>query len=231
MITEESFLDFKCPYCEGIISFPQADAGLARACPNCRETVIVPADGSDSGRMLPLPIESPRLRLRRFAAGDWRDLLEFMSDEELFRYTGGGPMEEDDVLRWLESDSHARLTNPDQMFYLGLELKEAGKLVGFIGLRSTDALQAGLHIVVSRAYQRKGFGLEAVQGLLNFCFKDIRLHRVTARSDGLNVAACKLAEKAGLRREGEFIKDTLAQDGWHSSVFFAKLEEEFSKRA
>lgn len=229
MITEENFIDFKCPYCQDTVSFPQVDAGFARACPNCTETLIVPEDGSEAGGVLPLPIETARLRLRRFAPGDWKDLFEFMSDQELFCYVGGGPMEEDDLLRWLDAEVNVKLTTPEQMFYLGMELKDSDKLVGYVGLRHTDPLQAALVVVLSRGYQRKGFASEAVQAVIEFCFKRIKLHRVTARSDSRNAAACKLFERIGMRREGEFVKDTPGADGWHSSTWYALLEEEVLK--
>src|ERR1039457_3211455 len=82
MITEESFIDFKCPYCGDSVSFPRESAGLAQACPNCTQSVIVPDDGSEVGHQIPLHITTPRLLLRRLAGGDWRDLLELISDEE-----------------------------------------------------------------------------------------------------------------------------------------------------
>ncbi len=229
MITEDSFVDFRCPFCGETVSFPQADAGFARACPNCTETVIVPEDGGDVGGRLPLPIETERLNLRRFAPGDWKDLLEYMSDESLFHYLGGGPLGEEELLRWLDAEVHVKLTTPDQMFYLGIELKEQGKIIGHIGLRFTDPLQAGLLVLLNPKYHGKGFAAEALQGLFRFCFKGIKLHRLTATSDTRNVAACKLFEKAGMRREGEFLKSIPSHEGWQSSAAYAVLEEEFTK--
>ena len=48
-----------------------------------------------------------------------------MSDEEFFRYLDGVPLDEDGVLRWLESDAHVKLTTPDQIFYLGMRSRTA----------------------------------------------------------------------------------------------------------
>ncbi len=230
MLTEESFVDFRCPYCEETISFPGADAGYARACPNCTETVLVPEDGAEVGAQLPLPVETDRLNLRRFRPGDWKDLLEFMSDESLFQYEGGGPLEEEQLLHWLDAEVHVKLTTPDQMFYLGIELKEPTKLIGHIGLRFVDPLQAGVRILLNRNYQGQGFAAEALEGLFRFCFKGIKLHRLTAASDARNTGACKLFEKVGMRREGEFLKSIPSHEGWQSSVAYALLEEEFAKK-
>ncbi len=227
MITEESFLDFRCPYCGDQVSFPQPDAGHLRACPNCNESVLVPADGAELGGKPPLPVSSERLLLRRFLTSDWEELLRIASDEELFQYSGGGPLEEEEVLRWLERDAVVKFTTPNQPLGLGIQLKEPAKLVGYINLTLTGEQQAGFNIFVGRPYQRQSIGLEAVDALLGFCFEGIKLHRVFARCDSRNVAAAKLLDKVGMRREGEFIKDTLGLEGWLSTLWYAALEEEF----
>jgi RimJ/RimL family protein N-acetyltransferase len=229
MITEESFIDFKCPYCGETISFPRENAGYPQACPGCTESVIVPEDGSPEGQKVPLPITTQRLVLRRFAPADWQDLLECLSDEETFRHIEGRPLEEDDVLRWLERESQVKLTTPDQTFYLGIQSQESDKLIGYVSLAFSEPLQAALQVVLNHAFQRKGFALEAVGAVLGFCFEGIRLHRVTALCHGQNGPACKLCENAGLRREGEFVKSRLFDGAWINTVSYAVLEEEYRR--
>jgi len=230
MITEESFIDFKCPYCRAAVSFPQETAGLAQACPDCTESLIVPEDGSAVGKSLPLPINTPRLVIRRFAPGDWKDLMELTAAEELFQYTEGHPLEEEEVLRWLESDTHVKLTTPNQYFYLAIETQEPAKLIGYIGLLHFDAqqLQATLSIYVNKAFQRQGFALEALDAVVGFCFEDIKLHRITASCDSRNTAARSLFEKLGLRREGEFLKNHLLHGEWTNAIWYAALREEYA---
>ena len=228
MIAEESFLDFKCPYCRDAVSFPQENAGAVQSCPSCSESLIVPEDGSNVGKLIPLPINTERLVIRRFGPGDWKDLMELMSDEELFRYIEGRPLEEEEILRWLESDSHLKLTTPNQRFCLGIESKDGGKLVGYLGLALTDPLQqqALISVYLNGKYQKQGYALEAVRALLGFCFEGINLHRVSASCDSRHTAACRLFEKAGLRREGEFLKDNFLHGEWANTVWYGLLSEE-----
>ena len=229
MITEESFVDFKCPHCNEPVSFPQESAGFVQACPNCTESFIVPEDGSEVGTQIPLPIKTPRLVLRRLAAHDWKDLLELMSDEEFFRYRDGVPLEEEGVLHWLESDVHVKLTTPEQALYLGIEVQNGGKLIGYLSLTFTDPqrLQVTFSIGLNRSFHRQGFALEAVEALLGFCFEGLKLHRVAGWCDSRNAAACRLLEKAGLRREGEFVKSRWAHGEWTNSIWYAVLAEEY----
>jgi RimJ/RimL family protein N-acetyltransferase/predicted RNA-binding Zn-ribbon protein involved in translation (DUF1610 family) len=229
MITEESFIDFKCPYCGGPVSFPQTSAKSLQACPSCMEALIVPETTSEVGRKIPIPITTPRLILRRLRGGDWKDLLEFLSDAELPEFSDRSPMDEQEALRWLDADSFVKLTTPGQSFYLGIEFRDGGKLIGYVRLDFADPtrLQAWIHVVVSPSYQRNGVATEAVGALVDFCFSVIGLHRITAWHDSRNVPARGLCEKLGLRREGEFLKDRLVNEEWVNSVWYARLNEEY----
>jgi [ribosomal protein S5]-alanine N-acetyltransferase len=233
MITEESFIDFQCPYCDAGVSFPQDNAGFAQACPQCNESLIVPDDGSEVGKRLPIPIETPRLVIRRFALGDWQDLIELHAVEELFQYTPGRALSEEEALRWLESDAHVKLTTPNQTFFLGMETRDPAKLIGYIGLTQTDParLTADLSIFVNKAFQRKGFALEALEAVVALGFKGVKLHRLTASCDSGNVAARGLFEKLGLRREGEFLKDHILDGQWANTTAYAALREDYDTQA
>jgi RimJ/RimL family protein N-acetyltransferase len=218
MITEESFVDFKCPYCGEPVSFPHAEAGLLRECPSCMEGLLVPADGSETGGKIPVPITAPRLVLRRFQPGDWKGLLELMPEAG-----------EDYVLNWLENDRQVRLTTPEHTFYLGVELREGGKLSGYLSLRFTEAerRQALVDARWNPSLERADLTLEAMDALLGFCFEGLKLHRVTATCDTEDAASRRLYEELGMRREAEFIKDKFVEGRWASSVWYAALEEDY----
>ncbi len=231
MIIEEDFIDFTCPYCKDPVSFPLQNRGSLQQCPMCYESLLVPQEPGKPGRKIPVPFATERLTLRRLDPGDWRDLLEFLSNDEDFQHTAGHPLDEDAILKWLESDPHVKLTTPDQTFCLGVSLREGGKLIGYIGLRldAPELLQARLTIHLNRAFQKQGYALEALKGVLKFCFKEIQLHRVSTSCDSRHSAAVKLLENVGLRREGEFVKDSLIHGEWTNTVWYAALREEYSE--
>ena len=131
MITEENFLDFKCPYCGEPISFPESAIGSAQECPNCMASLIVPEAGGETGETIPIPIATPRLILRRFAMNDWEALMKLLADEDFLQSTDGlAANEEEQVLHWLESDAAIKLTTHNQMFRLAIELQDGHQLIG-----------------------------------------------------------------------------------------------------
>lgn len=228
MKTDENFIDCKCPGCGEAVSFRQDSVGGVEKCPNCTEDLVVPVDGSEIAGRIPLPITTPRLVLRRLAAADWKDLVEFLSDEELFQYVDNGPVGEKEVVEWLDADRHVKLTTPGTTFCLAIELQPEGTVIGNVYLHSTDEFQSqtNVRIYVSRNSQRQGFATEALNAILNFCFDGIALHRVSASCDSRNIAACRLAEKVGMRREGELIKERHMNEEWVNTVLYALLSEE-----
>ena len=231
-MTELQFIDCSCPHCEADMSFLEDFAGMVQDCPNCLQNVVVPCDPTGKAGKLPLPITTPRLALRRFCGGDWKDLLEIMSDEALFRYMDGEPSDEDQVLRLLEQDRELRLA-PGFRFFLGIHSQADDRLIGYAQLWFEDETRrhAGLAMVIGQRFQGQGYGTEATQGLLRFGFEGIHLHRLSAAADSRAQACLRMLAKAGLRREGEFVKNHWLKGEWANTVYHAILAEECATSA
>jgi RimJ/RimL family protein N-acetyltransferase len=218
-IIGEDFLDFKCPYCGTLNSFPTSAAGLARECVNCLDILLVPATDGEPGRALPLPIETSRIRLRKFEPTDWKDLLEYQFEEE------------DDATSWLHAISSARSTEQRTPFYLAIEARDAGKVIGTLGFMFTDAAFNQLELTFSsnKAASPPGVELEALEAALDFCFKELNLHRVVMQCATDDSECRKLLTELGMRQEAEFMKHRFIQGEWLSTNWFAMLEEEYFK--
>jgi len=229
MLTEENFIDFKCPHCGDPISFPQDFTGQAQACPICDQDVIVIKDAEGKGVKLPFPMEMSTIILRRFATDDWKDVMEIIGEEEFYSISGGHPLGEEEMIRWLESERCVRLMTPGQLFYLGIHSIEHNKLVGIMTMGFIDdrRLQANLTVKITPTFQRQGFATEALSALLHFCFDKIRLHRVTAFCDSESIASWRLLDTVGMRREGELQKDRFENGKWGNTLLYALLQEEY----
>ena len=225
---EDNFIDFRCPHCGTDTAFLERFAGAVQECPTCEQAVIVPQQSSGVGGKVPSRLDTPRLILRRLRPNDWQDMRELISDETVLRELGWSSLSEEETTEWLETDQHEKWTRQGRSLNLGLELREGGKLIGLATLCYQDDShrQAGIEVSVGSAWQPQGYGTEAVRAMLIFGFTALGLRRITASCDRRNEAGARLLQKAGLRHEGDFVKDRFVKGEWVSTTYFALLAEE-----
>jgi RimJ/RimL family protein N-acetyltransferase len=227
-VDEQTYITFSCPKCGNSVEYLEDFAGSAQPCPYCGEDVVVPRGGDQQGAALPLPIETPRLVLRKLQLEDLPDALEILSDPETFRYEEHPPMDEAEVKPWLERVAKEKLSDTTGELTLGIVLRDSQKLIGLVSVRYRDSnrLQASLRIQINNGFKRQGIGFEAFQATLSFCLRDIGLHRVTAACDSRNAAAVGLFTKLRMRNEAECLRDRFIDGEWADSLWFAMTEDE-----
>jgi aminoglycoside 6'-N-acetyltransferase len=226
---EETLIDFKCPHCGFMASFPESQVGTLQECPECVELIIVPSAGAPVGKPLPVPINTARLQLRRLVGADLTDLLEIERDAQSFRYIDWTPIGESEMEDWLKSQKTVRLLESGGSLCLGIDLVAESKLIGLLSVSyiTEDRQQLDFTLMINPNYRRRGFGAEAVRGLIGFVLSGINAHRINAWCDSRNTAARRLLEKAGLRREGESLKNHFQKGEWIDTTWYALLREEY----
>lgn len=89
-------------------------------------------------------------------------------------------------------------------------------------------VQASLGWVLHPDRTGQGYATEAVRGLLQLCFADLGLRRVTADCFADNEASWRLMERVGMRREGHTVRDALHRSGeWLDGYAYAMLADEW----
>ncbi len=80
--------------------------------------------------------------------------------------------------------------------------------------------------IVDPARQRQGIATEAVSALLEYCFDELRLHRVQAFVHPDNSPSRASVEKLGFRLEGRLRDNLRVGDDWRDDMLFALLATE-----
>ena len=174
-------------------------------------------------------IESSRLVLRRIAPADLPFFTRIHAIPDVVRYTGHGrPRSPEETQAWLQStlQGYEEL----ELGQLAVVRKSDGVLLGRCGLSDlvVDAHPAagtiprawfgrsqappGLALIQERelgytfdvAQWGHGYATEAAQCVFDYSRDVLKLTRVVSIIDGENVRSLRVAERAGLRREGEF---------------------------
>jgi RimJ/RimL family protein N-acetyltransferase len=230
IIGQRDFVDFKCPRCQRVVSFPEDWIGSVQSCPWCSQDILVPEGSKDVAREVQISARTRRLQFRRLNMGDRSDLLAIMSNADSFGYLGWQPMDEEAVDAWLERDAGTRHMEPDVNLYFAVESLSASRLVGLVtfGYQGQRTAQAGFEVLVAPAFRGQGYGTETVGGVLDFAFRGVNLRRVAVGCDSRNIAGLKMLAKAGMRREGEFVEDYPSSTGWANTVWFALLSREYA---
>ena len=169
------------------------------------------------------PIETQRLRIRRFEPDDWRAVHEYASDPEVMAWFVEGPMTEEQAREFVAENAG------DQARAFALVLKEDDQLIGHVFFHPWFAPRTyEIGWVVHPRYHGQGYATEAALALLRYGFESLGLHRVIATCQPENVASDRVMEKIGLRREGHFRKCVYRDETtWWDEYFYALLEEEW----
>jgi RimJ/RimL family protein N-acetyltransferase len=226
--SEEIFFDATCPHCQHTLAFPERTAGIVQDCPMCNEILVVPRDKSAMAAKLPLPITTSRLQLRLPALADVTQLAAFMCDPAAFGYCEQMVSAPEEIEAAIEGPWSNRLTH-EGTICLVIEMGDQAIGMAWFNYLDQERTQGSVFVVIAPASQRCGLGTEAVRALLGFGFAGINLHRVVVTCDSRNAAACRMLEKTGLRREGEFLQDRLLRGEWTNTVSYAMLDTEFER--
>lgn len=157
---------------------------------------------------MPLPIKTKRLIIRNYEDRDLHDIMQYSSSNDywLLRNLDWHPQEEDTKKYW-ETQRDLRFEDDPQWLSLVIELKDQRKVIGNTGLgviKSGECKQGTIGWLLGSVYQGKGYATEAARGLLSFGFKEMKLHRISARTGLDNTRSWRLMERLGMRREAHF---------------------------
>ncbi|MEO1236455.1 MAG: GNAT family protein [Planctomycetota bacterium] len=115
---------------------------------------------------------------------------------------------------------------------LALHIFEAERMVGAIALHELDDPHGSAEFGywLDEAAQGRGLVTRSAKTLLDYGFDEYGLHRVYLTADAKNVRSIAVAERLGMRREGEMKQDCLMPGGrYRDSVLYAVLADEWKE--
>ncbi len=106
--------------------------------------------------------------------------------------------------------------------------RQTGQFIGLFGIKmgKPNYRSAEIWYKLHPASWNNGYATEATKAVLNFCFNELKLHRVEAGCAVANIASIKVLEKTGFKREGQKRKILPIRGQWVDNYFYAILEED-----
>jgi len=153
--------------------------------------------------VLSLPIVTPRLRIRPFRPGDEGPMMDVYGDAEVMRYIPGGPLPDESAVRAIMDEQLVAHAARGYAYY-AVELVAGGSVVGDAGFglfEPTGDVEVG-YTFARRAWGH-GYATEAAAACLAAGLAGLDVPRIIAVADVENVASHRVAERIGMRRDGE----------------------------
>jgi [ribosomal protein S5]-alanine N-acetyltransferase len=177
-------------------------------------------------------LNTERLIIRPFLASDYRDLYEYLSLPEIYRFEPGEPVS-------LEEAREECRQRAKGNFFWAAALKEGNnKLIGHVSFYQVEPkffLTWEIGYIFNPAYQNRGYATEASRAIIKYAFTELGAHRVVGHCSPENTASWKVLENCGLKREGLQRKNFLIRNDengkpiWLDSYEYAIVEEDFNK--
>jgi RimJ/RimL family protein N-acetyltransferase len=148
-------------------------------------------------------LETPRLVLRQFTAGDVDNLFNLNSDPEVMRYLTGGRATPREEIRDRIIPHHLGVYGRlDRLGTWAAESAATGEFLGWFHFRpghgSDDITDVELGYRLRRSSWGKGYATEGSRALISLGFADLGVQRVFALVMTVNTGSRRVLEKCGL---------------------------------
>ena len=158
--------------------------------------------------------------LREVRESDIPIIFEWLNDYQL-RISSAPyrPVSWPEHVKWVT----ARLQNGSETFFV-IVLEE--RPIGVVNLSSLDSHNRSAEFSIrigDSSDQGKGYGTQAVQLLIDFCWRDLNLHRLSLTVFSDNSRAISSYKKTGFELEGELRQAAFISGSWRNLIILSVL--------
>ena len=174
-------------------------------------------------------IETQRLILRKIEMNDANRMFEYIfSDHRVMDNLIKGPHQSiTETINRLTEITNQYVS--EKFCYWGIVVKESGELIGTIDLfninEDTENCEVGYNIGFN--WWNKGYGTEALHAVVEFAFRIMDIHKISATHNIDNPASSKIMLKVGMKREG-IIRHMIRKNNQYKDCgIFGILQQEY----
>ena len=181
---------------------------------------------------MPPVLETERLVLRPFAAGDAADVARLAGDRRVANTTLRIPHPYDEGLaaEWIAT--HQPRFEAGEQAVFAVTRRAGGELLGAAGLVIETVFdRAELGYWIGVPFWNMGYCTEACRAVLRYAFADLGLHRVFASHFLRNEASGNVMRKLGMTREGLLRQHEKKWDRYEDLAVCGLLRDEWLSSA
>ncbi|MEW5691874.1 MAG: GNAT family protein [Candidatus Hydrogenedentota bacterium] len=175
-------------------------------------------------------IEGKRIYLRNVTLSDVTDrYCSWMNDEQVVQYLESrfSKYTKKDLILYVKKIA----ANPDILF-LAIIVKKGNLHIGNVKLGPINRMHffADMGIMIGdKRHWGKGYATETIKLIVNYAFKKLNLHKITAGIYDVNVGSEKVFLKAGFRKEGVLKKHYLYKNKFIDGTLWGIINKNFKR--
>lgn len=147
-------------------------------------------------------IETNNIIIRDFERKDSEDLFRIVREKNIFGFmpdwaeNSDSPQSFFDYIDWHQTKRNSTDIYENKRYVIALP--DTDEMIGMVGMGLEDTLnEVEVAYFMSERYQRNGYTKEAVNALVEWCFKVSDIKYLILSIDCSNIPSCRLAEKCG----------------------------------
>jgi RimJ/RimL family protein N-acetyltransferase len=179
-----------------------------------------------------MKIVTERLQLTAVSLSELEDIHALQSLPEVDQYnTSGIPSSIEETRARVSGWVEALETVPVARYVFTIRDRSADEFIGLFGITcgKPGYRSAELWYKLHPRHWNNGYATECVKAVLEFCFTELKLHRVEAGCATENAGSVRVLEKSGFIREAHTRKLLPVRGEWKDNYGYAILEEDFFK--
>jgi [ribosomal protein S5]-alanine N-acetyltransferase len=180
--------------------------------------------------MYPVSLTGDRIRLREFTEDDVPSALRVVGDTRVTDWLSFDAKTTEQTHSMLSGVVQRAQAEPRTEYYLAVTSLD-GALIGFarLGLAGVEAAKLGFAIAADE--WGHGYATDAAKTLINFGFRVLKLHRISAAVGPENAASLAIVARLGFQPEGRIRHHVYTNGEWRDSLLFSLLYHEWTTQA
>lgn len=174
----------------------------------------------------PCRLSGAKVILREFCPTDLDRVMSVVGDDRVTSSLSFDTRTREQAIAMLDGTLHRAKQEPRTEYYLAVTIAD-DVLVGFARLGLDGVQAAKLGYAIAADYWGYGYATDAARTLVDFGFRGLRLHRISAAMGPDNTASIAIAHRLGMTYEGR-IRDHVHTNGqWRDSLLYSVLFDEW----
>jgi len=176
----------------------------------------------------PVKLVGPRLTLREFSSDDVESALALVGDDRVTQWLSFDSRTQDEATQMIAGAvERAQLASRTE-YYLAAVL-DNDSIIGFARLGLAGVQAAKLGYAIAADHWGRGYAVDATRLLVDFGFRELNLHRISAAIGPDNARSIAVALRLGMQYEGRLRHHVFTNDAWRDSLLYSLLADEWSE--